>query len=206
MAKNFKQSVKFLFQKMGVLSFAIKLANVYEAGHISSFLGALKSYIFNNWMTFLPNHYIRTRYLKYCMGVKLGESSFIYMGCRFEGNISIGNHSVIGRNCVLNGDITIKNNVSITAETYIFTWSHFSDSPVFSAFLKPVVIEDHVWIGARAMIFPGVTIGKGAILGAASSATKDIPDWSISVGVPAREIGKRPDNLDYTLIHSPYFQ
>ena len=128
------------------------------------------------------------------------------MGARFEGNISIGSNSVIGRRCVLLGDIIIKNNVSVTAETYIFTTSHLANDPDFKCFYTTVVIEDYAWIGARAIIQPGVTIGKGAILGSASVATKDIPEFEIFAGAPARHIGLRARDLKYELNYSPYFQ
>ena len=128
------------------------------------------------------------------------------MGSKFFGNISIGNNSVIGRSCVLLGEIIIKNNVSITAEAYIFTSSHLVNSPSFECFYKTVEIEDYAWLGARAMVLPGVKIGKGAVLAAASTATKDIPAYSIYAGTPAKEIGKRSEAIDYTLLYSPYFE
>lgn len=56
---------------------------------------------------------------------------------------------------------------------------------------KPVIIEDHVWIGCRAIILKGVRIGKGAIIAAGSVVTKDIPAYTIAVGVPARVITMR---------------
>ena len=104
------------------------------------------------------------------------------------------------------GDITIKDNVSITAQTYIFTASHYKDSPSFEGYSLPVVIEDYAWIGARAMVLPGIRIGKGAILGAASTATKNIPDYMICVGTPAKQVSIRSDILGYKLVYLPYFQ
>lgn len=195
-----KQRFKIILRKMGLLLF---MGRCYNIKH---FFPSLKSYFFNGFLTHFPNRRIRGFYLKNAMGMKIGKSCFIHMGARFEGNISIGNYSVIGRNCALLGDITIKNNVSITAETYVFTSSHIINSPTFATFNKPVIIEDYAWIGARAMILPGVRIGKGAILGAASTATKDIPEYSIFAGAPAKEIGKRSELLEYTLVYSPYFQ
>lgn len=53
---------------------------------------------------------------------------------------------------------------------------------------KPVVIEDDVWIGESAVILPGVTLGRGSVIGALSTVTKDVPAYSISVGSPARVI------------------
>lgn len=163
-------------------------------------------YLFNYGLTFFPNHSLRKFYLKNVMGIKIGNDTFIHMGCIFYPNVKIGNNSVIGRQCHLLGNITIKDNVSITAQTYIFSSSHYKDSPIFEAYTKPIVIEDYVWIGARAMVLPGVRIGKGAILGAASTATKNIEEYAVCVGSPAKQIGKRTEILSYELKYVPYFQ
>lgn len=58
--------------------------------------------------------------------------------------------------------------------------------------VKPIVIEDDVFIGARAIILKGVTIGKGAVIGAGSVVSKDIPGFTIAAGNPAKIIGKLP--------------
>ena len=57
--------------------------------------------------------------------------------------------------------------------------------------LKPVVIGDDVWIGARVCILPGVTIGQGAVIGACAVVSKDVPAYSVAVGNPARVVKKR---------------
>jgi len=169
-----------------------------------------KPYFFNCLITYFPNHALRLFYLRHVLRISIGKECFIHMGCFFEGNnIFIGNNTVIGRNCYLGGSggtLTIKNNVSITAQTYIFCSTHLVNSPTFETINKDVVIEDYVWIGARAMILPGVKIGRGAVLGAASTATKDISDYSIHAGAPAKEIGKREQNLTYKLQYFPCFQ
>jgi maltose O-acetyltransferase len=163
-------------------------------------------YLFNYLITFVPCYVLRKAYLKYLMGIRVGKRSFIHMGCLFYPNVSIGDNSVIGRQCHLLGDITIKDNVSITAQTYIFTASHRTNSPTFELFIRPVVIEDYAWIGARAMILPGTTIGKGAVVGAATTVTKDVDPYSIVVGAPARQVGSRSTELEYKLDYFPYFQ
>jgi maltose O-acetyltransferase len=170
------------------------------------FFSAFKVYFFNDWLTFFPFYSVRVFYLRNILDVKVGKFSFIHLGARFEGTITIGDHSVIGRGCILKGDVTIKNNVSITAQTYIFTASHMVNDPYFKVFSIAVTIEDYAWIGARAMIMPGITIGKGAILGAASIATKNIPDYEIFVGAPAKKVGERSHDLRYELNYFPFFQ
>ncbi|HEY0895880.1 MAG TPA: DapH/DapD/GlmU-related protein, partial [Sphingobacteriaceae bacterium] len=56
--------------------------------------------------------------------------------------------------------------------------------------VRPVVISDNVWVGANAVITPGVTIGKHVVIGAGSVVTHDIPDYSVAVGIPARVVKK----------------
>jgi acetyltransferase-like isoleucine patch superfamily enzyme len=56
---------------------------------------------------------------------------------------------------------------------------------------ETIRVEDHVWIGARAVILPGVTIGEGAVVGAGSIVSRNVPPWSIAVGNPAKVIKKR---------------
>lgn len=59
--------------------------------------------------------------------------------------------------------------------------------------VRPVTVGNDVWIGRRAIIMPGVKIGNGCIIGAAAVVTKDIPDYSIAVGVPAKPVKSRLD-------------
>lgn len=112
---------------------------------------------------------------------------------------------VVGDNCYL-GDgvqlyawkerITIGNQVLIAAGARMITRKHgFADVDLPMAEQgythAPIVIEDDVWIGFNAIILPGVTIGKGSIVGAGAVVTKSIEPYSIVGGVPARLIRKR---------------
>jgi maltose O-acetyltransferase len=70
-------------------------------------------------------------------------------------------------------------------------------SPDFAGRTAPVVIEDFAWLGSRAMVLPGVTVGKGAVVAAGAVVTRDVPPYAIVGGVPARVIGERERGLDY---------
>jgi acetyltransferase-like isoleucine patch superfamily enzyme len=86
--------------------------------------------------------------------------------------------------------------VLIAAHTSINTVSHHferCDIPINDQgiYCDPVRIEDDAWIGMNAVILQGVTIGKGAVVGAGAVVTRDVPAWSIVMGVPARIVSQR---------------
>lgn len=170
---------------------------------------ALKFYIFNSFVSYFPNHWLRLFYLKKILYVSIGEHTSIGMGCFFAGrNIIIGNNTVINRRVYFDGrvaKISIGNNVSISQETTILTMTHAVNSEMFEAYSKEVVIEDYVWTGFRATILPGAFLGKGCVLGASSVASKSLEDYSIYSGIPATKIGERNRNLLYQLNYFPYF-
>lgn len=109
--------------------------------------------------------------------IRFGENVFVNSGCRFQdqGGIEIGSGSLIGHNAV------------------ITTLNHDMD-PRKRADMHPapVVLGEGVWFGANVTVLPGVTIGDGAVIGAGSVVTKDVPAWSVSVGVPAKQVGVVP--------------
>ena len=121
--------------------------------------------------------------------------------------ISLGDNVVVDRRCHLDGrmGIDIRNNVSLSPEVYIVSLEHDPDSPAFATRGAPVVIEDHVWIGARAFVAPGVRLGEGAVIGAGAVVTRDVNPYRIAVGVPAREIGDRNRRVNDACRYSPWF-
>ncbi len=112
-------------------------------------------------------------------------------------NISIGDDSSIGERARVLGKITIGKGVMMGEEVIIMTQNHKfdrTDIPMCQqGFQKeePVIIEDDVWIGARVLILPGVKVGKGSILAAGAVVTKDVPEYTIVGGNPARVIKMR---------------
>jgi acetyltransferase-like isoleucine patch superfamily enzyme len=170
---------------------------------------SLKYYFFNSFITFWPFYGMRNFYLKKILKISIGKETSVQMGCFFSGNkIKVGSNSVIGRDCHLDGRdawIIIGDNVSISESTYIITMTHSINSPVFEAFSKPVYICDYSWIGTKCIIMPGVTAGKGSVLGAGAVVTKDVEPFAIVAGVPAKKIGERSQNLKYKLKYFPFF-
>ena len=113
--------------------------------------------------------------------------------------ISLGDNSGIGIDCQLHGSIQIGNNVLMGPEVMIFTRNHRFDrldipmSEQGNTADKPVVIGDDVWLGARAIVLPGVVIGQGSIIAAGAIVSKPVPDYAIVGGNPARVIRSRRD-------------
>lgn len=111
--------------------------------------------------------------------------------------LKIGDNSGIGINCEIYGPVTIGKNVMMGPEVVIYTSGHRhnrTDIPMGEQGddgVKPVEIGNDVWIGRRAIILPGVKIGNGCIIGAGAIVTKDVPDYSVAVGVPAKVVKNR---------------
>jgi len=158
---------------------------------------------------FVPSHYIR-RFFYRISGVSIGSGSSIHMGAIFYDpkNIKIGRDSIIGEGVVLDGrdKLIIGDHVDIASEVMIYNAEHDVQSTDFHAITAPVIIEDYVFIGPRAIILPGVKINKGAVVGAGAVVTKDVEEFTIVGGVPAREIKKRIADLKYRLGRAAWFR
>jgi acetyltransferase-like isoleucine patch superfamily enzyme len=158
----------------------------------------------------IPSHFVR-RFFYRISGMKIGKGSALHMGARFYNpeNIVIGEDTIIGENAVLDGraNLTIGNHVDTATGVMIYNAEHDIKDLNFKAVSAPVAIEDYVFIGPRAIILPGVTIKKGAVVGAGAVVTKDVEEFSIVGGVPAKEIGKREiKNLNYRLGRAAWFR
>lgn len=124
-------------------------------------------------------------------------------------NIEIGNDVIINKHVLLDGrggKIKIGSHVDIAQETIIWTLGHDVNDINHTSIGADTTISDYVWIGARSTIMPGVTIGKGAIVGTCSVVTKDVPENAIVAGVPARVIGHRDNPLVYELKYKVWFR
>ena len=119
-----------------------------------------------------------------------------YFNCYHNGNISIYEGTWIGPKCYMHGagGIYIGENVGIGPCVKILTSSHKLDQEVVmdgELEFKQVVLHDGCDIGIGSIILPGVTVGEGAVVGAGSVVTKDVPDYEIWAGNPARFMRRR---------------
>ncbi len=116
-------------------------------------------------------------------------------------HIEIGDNSGIGVNCWIKKAV-IGKNVMIGPDVVFISSNHRFDDPdrpiqeqgVIE--VGPIIVGDNTWIGARAIILPGVKIGKCVIIGAGAVVTKDVPDYAIVAGNPARIIRLRKEKKD----------
>ncbi|HCJ77277.1 acyltransferase [Thermoguttaceae bacterium LCP21S3_D4] len=129
--------------------------------------------------------------LKELFGDNLGEGSYVAAplsgACVSRMKIGKGVFINSGLLAMARGGITIEDGAQIAANVQLISNNHDPyDLSVLTC--KPVLIKKAAWIGAGASILPGVSIGKHAIVGAASVVTKDVPDYAVAVGNPARVI------------------
>ena len=155
-------------------------------------------FLFNTFVRYSPEkaskkraYYVR-KYAKF-----VGEDVSIGRKCTIHKNTEIGNGSGVGYACEINNGVTIGKDVMMGPYVVIYTQNHCTkdtETPMRlqgMLEIQPVTIEDDVWIGARVCILPGVTIGKGSIIGACAVVTKDVPPYSVVVGNPGRVIKNR---------------
>lgn len=135
-------------------------------------------------------------YLKSC-----GKNLDIGKKAHISSNLSIGNNSGIGDYSYLQGDIVIGDHVMMAPEVAIIATNHNYqrlDIPMGAqgSTEKQIVIGNDVWLGYRCIICAGVHIGSGSIIAAGAVVTKDVPEYSIVGGIPARVIKSRKGNIE----------
>lgn len=140
------------------------------------------------WIKPLRRMICRPVFKKCGNNINIEKGAFFGTGSQIE----IGDNSGIGINCEVCGPVIIGNDVMMGPHVIVMTQNHKFDTKDIPMRLQgyfpfqKVVIRDDVWIGTRAIILPGVTIGKGAVIGAGAVVTKDVPDYAIVGGVPAK--------------------
>jgi acetyltransferase-like isoleucine patch superfamily enzyme len=114
---------------------------------------------------------------------------------KISGNLEhlrIGNDCAIGRvDIQLHAPVTIGDCVVINDGCRLLTGSHDIHSTKWELTVEPIVVEDYAWLATNAIVLPGVTIGRGAVVGAGAVVTKSVPPLEVVAGNPARPIGQR---------------
>jgi acetyltransferase-like isoleucine patch superfamily enzyme len=137
--------------------------------------------------------------------IRMGENGSVAGGAAVQGNVSIGDNCSVQAYTLLvgygkspddDGAIVLGNDVRIAGHCMIIAGNHVfadPDRPIRTQGLTPgtICIKDDVWIGGNVNIVAGVTIGRGAVIGAGSVVTRDIPPYAIAVGSPARVVKSR---------------
>jgi acetyltransferase-like isoleucine patch superfamily enzyme len=175
---------------------------------IKPFFYFYRNYIPNHVINKIPFYFIRHFFYRRVYKLKMGSGSSIHLNCfinRF--NIEIGKNSAINRRCYLDGrgGIIIGDNVSISPEVHLITAEHDLNDSSFGYITDSIELEDYVWVGTRAIILPGVRLGKGCVVAAGAVVTKSFPEFSVIAGVPAKLISKRIEKLNYSCNWMPPF-
>lgn len=158
----------------------------------------------------MPIHYIRKLFYR-LGGMKIGKNSYIHMWSRVynTAGIEIGEGTIIGDHAFLDGraPLIIGNHVDIASDVMIYNSEHDIHSEGFDPVDGDVEIGDYAFIGPRAIILPGVKIGRGAVVAAGAVVTSNVKDFEIVGGVPAKTIGERKNkNPHYRLGRARLFQ
>ncbi len=178
---------------------------------------ALVAYLTNHVISQVPFYMLRHAWYRAVLGARIGRGAGVAMGqfiwffslsqVRRDG-FRIGADTLINRDCTLDarGPLHIGAHVSISPQVAILTTQHGVSDPAFRTTTRPVRIGDYVWIGWRATILPGVTLGEGAVVAAGAVVTQDVAPYTVVGGVPARPIGTRPRPMRYRLGFHPLFE
>jgi len=161
-------------------------------------------YLTNHVISALPSFALRRLWYERVLGARIGRGAGIHLGCHLwfygpgqvrRGGFTLGAGSRVNRDCRLDvrGSLHIGAHVSISPEVTVLTASHGVNDPQFRVEVRPVVMEDHVWIGTRAMIMPGVTLGRGSVVAAGAVVTRSVPPLTVVAGVPAKPVAARDE-------------
>lgn len=166
---------------------------IYELGFKIACLlpGTTRSSPFNRLRVFLLARLART----------VGSGCIIRSGVIVNNptNLEIGDNSGLGYRCVIScaDRISIGSRVLMGADVIIYTSNHIWSEEAATYFgqgltTSPVRIGDDVWLGARSIVLPGVSIGRGATVAAGAIVSRNVPEYAVVGGVPARIIKIKP--------------
>jgi putative colanic acid biosynthesis acetyltransferase WcaF len=125
-------------------------------------------------------------------GAKIYGTPFVHQRARVQipWHLILHDKACLGdrANAYSLGMIEIHEHATVAQEVYLCTGTHAFNQPTMNLITAPIIIGANAFIGARAFVMPGVTVGKQAVVGACSVVTRNVPPYSIVVGSPARLI------------------
>lgn len=128
-------------------------------------------------------------------GARIGKGCMIASGTKVwvPWNLTMGDYAIIGEGVrVYNlAPISIGANAVVSQFSYLCAATHDYTDPAFRLETKPITIHASAWLAADVFVAPGVTVGEGAVVGACSVVTKDVPPWMVCAGNPCRPIKPR---------------
>jgi len=125
-----------------------------------------------------------------------GKNLTVETGALISPKVHIGNNCLIGENCIIRGEVIIGDDVLLAQNVSLIAFNHHysrTDVPIRlqGESFEPIKIGNDVWIGINVVVTAGVTVGSHAIVAAGAVVTKDVPDWGIVGGIPAKVIKYR---------------
>jgi putative colanic acid biosynthesis acetyltransferase WcaF len=137
-----------------------------------------------------------------CFGARVGRHVHIYNSTRiyFPWNLTVGDWSAIGEDALIYnlGLVTLGEKVTISHRAHLCAGTHDYSQPDLPLLKPPISVQGQAWICADAFIGPGVTVGEGAVVGARAVVTKDVGQWTVVAGNPARFIKQRTRSTSST--------
>jgi len=141
-----------------------------------------------------PFSWVRAFLLR-LFGAGVGRGVVLKPGLRvkYPCLLSVGDHTWLGEDCWIDNlaQVTVGSNVCVSQGAYLCTGNHDWSDPAFGLIVKPIILRDGSWVGAGAIICPGVTLHECAVAAAGSVVTTDIPPYEIHAGNPAKFVRRR---------------
>ena len=169
-------------------------------------LRPLAELAYNRVVTHVPHNGLRVAALRR-LGASLGPHCYLFGGSEvlapqfleIEGQVHIGRYCQIDAR----GGIRIGRNAVIASHCLYITADHDFDDPGFAGRLGGIEVGERVWVGSRATVLRGVTLGTGSVVAAGAVVAADVAPWTVVGGVPAQPIGTRSAEQTYEIDYGP---
>jgi putative colanic acid biosynthesis acetyltransferase WcaF len=137
------------------------------------------------------------RWILRLFGARIGRGLVVKprVWIKYPWRLVVGDHCWIGQGAWIDNlaDVKLGSHVCVSQQVYVCTGSHDYRRRTFDLITRPVEVGDGAWLGARALVLGGVTVGSNAVVAAGSLVTKDVPVAAIVAGQPARTVAQRSE-------------